>query len=80
MRDYFTIAGRLFFFLFPLLISARTQSQQMSSKPLPKGIAKGWYNEAVAKIEDKEYAVRALDPPGLYGAVRPGQKRHCPEQ
>jgi hypothetical protein len=69
MRDYFTIAGRLFFFLFPLLISARTQSQQMSSKPLPKGIAKGWYSEAVAKIEDKEYAVRALDPPGLYGAV-----------
>jgi len=73
MRDNFTIAARVFFFLFPLLISTKTQSQQMSSKPLPRGIAKGWYSEAVAKIEDKEYCIRKLDPPGLYGAINHAQ-------
>jgi Secretion system C-terminal sorting domain/FG-GAP repeat len=75
MSYSFTIAGRLFFFLFPLLISAKTQCQQLNEKHLPQGITKeqsmggGWYNEAVAKIEDKEYSIRALDQPGLYGAI-----------
>src|ERR1700744_4579078 len=73
MRDYFTNAGRLFFFLFPLLISAKGRSQQMSSKPLPQGVSKGWDSEAVAKIEDIEYRMRALDSPGLYGAINHAQ-------
>jgi hypothetical protein len=51
MSYSFTIAGRLFFFLFPLLISAKTQSQQLNAKHLPQGITKeqsmggGWHNE-----------------------------------
>jgi hypothetical protein len=73
MRDNFTIAGRLFFFLFPLLLSGKARSQETSSKPLPRGVEKGWYSEAVAKIEDREYFIRALDPPGLYGAVNYAQ-------
>ncbi|HEY4060882.1 MAG TPA: T9SS type A sorting domain-containing protein [Puia sp.] len=40
---------------------------------LPKGVSSGWYSQAVAKIEDREYFINPLDHSGTYGAINHAQ-------
>jgi hypothetical protein len=62
--SHFTTVCSLLLFSLPLL------GEQGA---LPHGISPDWYHRAVATIEDKEYAIRTMDAPGIYAAVNHDQ-------
>ena len=66
MRRIFTSYSRFATVCFFLLCSVPLLGQK---GVLPKGVPTGWYQKAVAVIEDREYAIRTMDAPGIYAAV-----------
>lgn len=61
---HFTTVCSLLFFSVPLL---------GQKNALPHGVSTSWYHQAVAAIEDREYAIRAMDAPGVFAAVNHDQ-------
>ncbi|HVU56326.1 MAG TPA: T9SS type A sorting domain-containing protein [Puia sp.] len=57
----------------PIILLFCTAWFRAETQILPHGISKSWYNEAVVNIEEREYFIRTLEPPGVFGAVNHGQ-------
>lgn len=48
-------------------------NRNANTQILPKGVSKSWYNEAVAKIEEREYFIRTTDRSTVFAAVNHAQ-------
>src|SRR5882762_9137995 len=48
-------------------------NRNANTQILPRGISKSWYNDAVAKIEEREYLIRTTDRSGSFAAVNHAQ-------
>lgn len=70
MRQIFTSISLL---LFSFLFFAKPALSQQGKKTPPSGIPGDWYAKAVAAIENREYAINALESAGVYGAINHAQ-------
>src|ERR1700753_4074729 len=70
MRRIFTSYPHFTTVCFLLFFSVPLPGQKGA---LPQGVSTSWYHQAVAAIEDREYAVRAMDAPGVFAAVNHDQ-------
>src|ERR1700760_313472 len=70
MRRIFTSCSHSATVCFFLLFSVPLLGQNVA---VPKGVPSGWYQKAVSAIEDREYAIRTMDAPGIYAAVNHDQ-------
>ncbi|MBN9380070.1 MAG: FG-GAP repeat protein [Chitinophagaceae bacterium] len=48
-------------------------NRDIHAQIMPEGITRSWYNEAVAKIEEREYFIRTTDRKGYFAAVNHAQ-------
>ncbi|HVU83824.1 MAG TPA: hypothetical protein VHC50_03230, partial [Puia sp.] len=48
-------------------------NRDIHTQIMPEGITRSWYNEAVAKIEEREYFIRTTDRKGTFAAVNHAQ-------
>lgn len=51
------------------LVAFEIANRNTQPQIMPKGITRSWYNEAVAKIEEREYFIRTTDRKGYFAAV-----------
>jgi hypothetical protein len=54
-------------------VAVELANRDVHTPILPKGVTKSWYNEAVAKIEDRELFIMATDKPGSFAAINHAQ-------
>lgn len=54
-------------------ITSSLAQRDPATQLLPNSITRSWYTQAVATLEEREYFIRTLDQPGLFGAVNHAQ-------